>query len=413
MKTECQSRWTVAAVLNVLIALSAGAAAASETLVSRVKTPHVIATFGPALSVATPGAAVDFVLHQQIAEGWHTYWENPGDSGQRIAIDWSLPAGVTAGSLRYPVPRAIPLGPMVNYGYTGETTVLAEVSIPAEWPAGRPLSIKARASWLVCKEICIPEETRFSILLPTGAASVPLESLRELHARARASMPTPAPWPVSVRDVGDTLILTVGAPLDPAAAAGGYFFPRHWGEINHAAEQRVRPAADGVEFVLPKGEVPPDRVLEGVLSLGTSGQIGYLVRASVTGAPEPRAPPTAEGKAPTVVATEPYDAARLAAILANGGAVFVNVTADWCVICKINEQTALSADAFRNSLAAHGITYMMGNWTQRDPELTALLERFGRNGVPLYVIFPRGGGTPRVLPQLLSESIVTDALAGP
>jgi hypothetical protein len=64
-----------------------------------------------------PGTEVA-VIHQRIIDGWRTYRENPGDSGQRIAIDWTLPEGVTAGALRYPVPEPIRVGPLMNHGYS-------------------------------------------------------------------------------------------------------------------------------------------------------------------------------------------------------------------------------------------------------------------------------------------------------
>lgn len=398
-----------AAGLAAGAALAADAAPASDALVDTVKTPRVTATLAPALSVAAPGATVPMVLHQRIIDGWHTYWENPGDSGQRIAIDWQLPDGVTAGELRYPVPEAIPVGPMMNYGYAGEAAVLAELAISADWPAGRPVPVRARATWLVCEQICIPEDADFALTLPTAAEPVPLQSTRALFDQALAALPQPAPWPVSVREDGDTLVIAINAALDPTTARDAYFFPRHWGHVNHAAEQRIRVTSGSVELILEKGDIPPGELLDGVLALGGAARTGYLISASLGAAAESKT--AADGGAPADIVAEGYDPARLDAILAGGGAVFLNVTAEWCVICQVNERVALSGEGFKRALGERGITYMKGDWTDRDPELTSLLKRFGRDGVPLYVIFPRGGGEPRVLPQVLTESIVSEALA--
>ncbi|WP_159681613.1 protein-disulfide reductase DsbD [Luteimonas sp. 9C] len=110
-----------------------------------------------------------------------------------------------------------------------------------------------------------------------------------------------------------------------------------------------------------------------------------------------------------------YAADRLAALRAAGTPVFVNMTADWCVTCKANERRVLSGDAFKTALADAGAAYMVGDWTNVDPEIGAFLEAHGAVGVPLYVVYPAGGGDGVVLPALLSDAIVVDALgrAGP
>ena len=96
-------------------------------------------------------------------------------------------------------------------------------------------------------------------------------------------------------------------------------------------------------------------------------------------------------------------------LLASGQPVFVNMTAAWCITCLVNERTALSTDAVREVFAGKRIAYLKGDWTNRNPEITRLLEKFGRSGVPLYVLY-RGGREPVVLPQILTQSLVLDAL---
>ena len=106
-----------------------------------------------------------------------------------------------------------------------------------------------------------------------------------------------------------------------------------------------------------------------------------------------------------------YSAERLAELRASGTPVFVNMTADWCVTCKANERRVLSGAAFKSALAAAGATYMVGDWTNVDSEIGAFLEAHGAVGVPLYVVYPAGGGDGVVLPALLNDAIVVDALA--
>jgi len=91
--------------------------------------------------------------------------------------------------------------------------------------------------------------------------------------------------------------------------------------------------------------------------------------------------------------------------------VLVNFTAAWCITCKVNERVALSTDAVRRALDERGIAYLKGDWTRRDPEITRELQRYGRSGVPLYLLYPAGPGLPDVLPQLLSEGLVLQALS--
>jgi len=108
----------------------------------------------------------------------------------------------------------------------------------------------------------------------------------------------------------------------------------------------------------------------------------------------------------------PFAGAELAALRAEGQPVFVNMTADWCITCKLNEQVALSSRAVQQALVEKKITYMKGDWTQRNAEITKFLRSFGRSGVPLYVYYPAGGADPVTLPQILTPSIVLEHLQG-
>jgi thiol:disulfide interchange protein len=107
----------------------------------------------------------------------------------------------------------------------------------------------------------------------------------------------------------------------------------------------------------------------------------------------------------------PYSAERLQALRDEGRVVFVNMTADWCVTCKANERGTLSGARFRSALREAGATYMVGDWTSVDPAISAFLEQHRAVGVPLYVVYPAGGGEGEVLPALLDDDIVTAALA--
>jgi thiol:disulfide interchange protein DsbD len=108
---------------------------------------------------------------------------------------------------------------------------------------------------------------------------------------------------------------------------------------------------------------------------------------------------------------EPFSAARLAALRTEGKPVFVNMTAAWCVTCLVNERVALSTDAVRHAFADNHVTYLKGDWTRQDPEITRYLRENGRDGVPLYVYYPPRG-QPDVLPQILTENTLLGELKG-
>jgi thiol:disulfide interchange protein DsbD len=119
-------------------------------------------------------------------------------------------------------------------------------------------------------------------------------------------------------------------------------------------------------------------------------------------------------KAPALSAdAQPYSAATLAELRAQGKPVFVNMTADWCITCLTNEKVALSSAAVKDAFARGGIVYLKGDWTHYDPAITALLTEFGRSGIPLYVFYPPAPASPVVLPQLLTPSRVIETLRPP
>ncbi|WAC60022.1 protein-disulfide reductase DsbD family protein [Brevundimonas sp. SL130] len=123
-----------------------------------------------------------------------------------------------------------------------------------------------------------------------------------------------------------------------------------------------------------------------------------------------RAQPPANGSEAGPLAAAPWSAEAVGAAQAQGRPVLVNFTADWCVTCKINERAALSSPRVAEALQAANAVYLVGDWTRRDDAITRELERHGRSGVPLYLLYPASGGEPRILPQLLTEGVVTDAL---
>jgi len=105
-----------------------------------------------------------------------------------------------------------------------------------------------------------------------------------------------------------------------------------------------------------------------------------------------------------------YDEVLLKDLRTRGKPVFVNLSADWCITCLANEKVALSSKEVHETFDRLGITYLKGDWTNSDPEITRLLIRYQRSGVPLYLLYPPGTGDAVILPQLLTESLVLDSI---
>lgn len=104
---------------------------------------------------------------------WHTYWQNPGDSGLPTQLHWTLPAGLTVGDIAWPLPKKIPIGTLANYGYEGSVLLSVPVTVGPDFkaPVVGPLKMALHAEWLVCRQECIPQTGEFSLNLPAQSAT--------------------------------------------------------------------------------------------------------------------------------------------------------------------------------------------------------------------------------------------------
>ena len=132
---------------------------------------------------------------------WHTYWKNSGDSGLPTALQWTLPAGVTAGDIAWPTPHLIRIGNLANYGYEGTVLLPVQLTIPPDFKPpslGNDLEVKLKAAWLVCRKECIPEEGEFAL-------KIPLKGSTALNAAAFDAAFAASPKPVMAAVPGGTL----------------------------------------------------------------------------------------------------------------------------------------------------------------------------------------------------------------
>jgi len=148
-----------------------------------------------------------------------------------------------------------------------------------------------------------------------------------------------------------------------------------------------------------------------IVVLGYWGFIESIldVRSVIGGVPS--TPHTANAENSEGIPWEPFSLARLETYLRDDKAVFIDFTADWCLTCKVNERVVLTDESVVAKFRSHDIVPIKADWTNRNPDITRLLAKFGRSGVPLYVVFPAGRPTePFVLPEVITTSMVIEAI---
>lgn len=261
--------------------------------------PHVRAELVAETTALLRGGDSLVALKLTPEPGWHTYWRNPGDSGLSTKLNWSLPAGVSAGTIQWPAPHRAPLGELTNYGYGDETLHLVSIAVPADWPLSRPLPLRVQAKWLVCKDVCIPGEAELGLNLPVVAGSADLDPAQaEAFERARAALPEPMPagWLARYQVADGALSLAVEASgLDKAEVIE--FFPYANDLVNHAAPQKLAVDAQGLRLSqgLSSYFLDAPKQVEGVLVLEQGGQRRAYELSASAGTVAPvlaeRAPP--------------------------------------------------------------------------------------------------------------------------
>jgi thiol:disulfide interchange protein DsbD len=223
-------------------------------------------------------------VNQRIIPHWHTYWKNPGDSGLPTQIEYDLPAGSSAGEIQWATPNLIRLGPVVNFGYDNEVTLLSSLKISKDVVVGSQFPIKAKVNWLVCEEACIPQEVELALELPVVDLNTDTGRGSPLIELARANLPIPSPWKITLKQNGDFLTLRViGDELKSPAIQNIAFYPEEWGRITHSAEQPKKIVDDAIELQLKSGDsqITTGNSLKGILAItennGDISTRGYIV----------------------------------------------------------------------------------------------------------------------------------------
>jgi thiol:disulfide interchange protein len=256
-----------------LLLLSASPAALALSG-NTVATDNVKARLVSEVAAVGPGQTFWVALELEIRDGWHTYWRNPGDSGQATSLKWELPPGFTAGEIVWTTPHRFEIAPLVNYGYAKHAVHLVQISAPKDLKAGSPVAgtpaiLSAKASWLVCSDVCIPESADLQLKIPQNAQAGGLDpAASSLFTTARSELPTTQPAPTSARIQGDQLIINLSREWGPILSQIKTltFFPYAEGSIEYAPPQKLTRNGDSVELAMKIGYQPPKAgAIRGVL----------------------------------------------------------------------------------------------------------------------------------------------------
>ncbi len=237
--------------LAIFLLTAAGAARAADHMSLRLLSD------GPSV---TPGGQIWLGIEERPDAGWHTYWRNPGDTGEAPQADWTLPKGALAGDLQYPAPQRLAYPGVVTYGYDHPVVLLTRLTAPATARPGDRLPIAVHVSTLVCADVCEPAEADLKTSLTIGAARPgPLSD-------AVSRLPQAVPVAVSVEKSRDIVLRLKPAIANPAAFRSAYLFPENASLWPPATAQTVTAEEQGVTVRLTGWSAWPSAPGQAVLA---------------------------------------------------------------------------------------------------------------------------------------------------
>lgn len=306
---------------------------------------------------AAPGEAVSGVLRLSLKPGWHSYWRNPGDSGEPTEIrGWRTPAGVTAGPLQWPPPAAIAVGtadyPITSVGYEGEVLFPFALTIGPDVVRG-PAPISADVRWLECADVCIPVEVTLTAQIDIGGSVLdPVWSTR--IGDAIAGLPRAGQAEARLSRTASGWRLTVAAPGWTGKLRAPRFFPYERDVVKlDPAPAATSPGQVQLDLTpLEEGAAVPER-LHGVLSIERAANGGPWVREALEIEAE-RGEPLFAAQARTGSELPLWQAFVFAFL----GGLLLNVMP--CVFPVLSVKALTFATAPAAEVRRHGVLYLVG-----------------------------------------------------
>lgn len=288
-----KTRLSSVVVISLLLGCFQAQASSFEAATEQVKA-QLIAS----VDAVHPGDRILVGVQQRIIPHWHTYWKNPGDSGLASSIDYDLSGGAIVGEIQWPTPERITTGPVTNYGYSNQVTLLSTLKVPDGIAVGSAFPVKANVKWLVCKEECIPQEVDLALELPVVSPGADTGRGSPLIETARAGLPVASPWQISLAQGGNGLVLRIkGLGQQSGFIRNIWFYPDEWGWVAHSADQPRNISGDTVELQLKPGDAPlsSGAHLTGIMAVTEETGSGSVTRGySIDVAVSANAPAKAE-----------------------------------------------------------------------------------------------------------------------
>ncbi|HMP95875.1 MAG TPA: protein-disulfide reductase DsbD family protein [Kiritimatiellia bacterium] len=217
-----------------------------------IRDQHVEAELLSEVSAVQPGAPFWVALKLVHDEHWHTYWINDGDSGLPTSIRWELPEGFRADPIVWPYPERIDMPPLVSFGYEGEAWLLTRIHPPENLDVNE-VTLKARVSWLMCKEICIPGRAALALNLPVSDGTRLNPALAGAFSEARRRIPAEETgWTFLVEASPEAVILTARPPDGEAVWSRLDVFPVDKEVLANSALPQWEKTDAGVRVTLPR-----------------------------------------------------------------------------------------------------------------------------------------------------------------
>lgn len=236
---------TILALIIPLVAASTSFAASSSA-----DLPHVHVQLIAPEAQFHPGIN-NVGLYFKLEPGWHVYWKNPGDAGEPPHIKWTNSPGFSAGSLEFPIPKRLPLGPLMDFGYEDEVVFPFHANVGAD--ASGPAVLHAKVDWLVCRGSCIPEKTELEISRPIAPGNASSAPDQQIWSRLANNLPQPPPPSLKIGFVptatGFRMTVNTGQK-----ETEGSFFPADPDILSNSAPQTATPTATGITLDLKKDE---------------------------------------------------------------------------------------------------------------------------------------------------------------
>jgi len=318
-----------------------------------VKAQHLTVEMVSLAPAIAPGGSLEVGLVITLEEKWHVYWINAGDSGEPPKITWTLPRGITAGPMRFPIPTRLPLGPLMDFGYEDEVAFPVLLTGSKDLKPG-PIHLDAKIDWLVCREVCIPGKAHLGLNLtvdPKAAPGQPVGALGEALGLLPKSLGPDMKVTVKGGKKEFVLDLITGESHNDAE-----FYPFDQEQIANAGDQDVETLPNGVRVRVPRApeltKLPAE--LHGVIKLDE--EHAFEIKASVVPGEVSRpagskGAPGASGELTTVAAI------GLAFV---GGLILNLMPCVFPVLFLKGLSLVQSSTEERGRIRSHGLVYTLG-----------------------------------------------------